>query len=210
MAPCIFVAGHRGLVGSALCRRLAADGIEPRFNVTYRETQPGRLFRAYSVRMAQNSEWNWGGDRQAASVTSTGNVTWHNFWTSSVSVKPWRRTRASGWRSDLPARAMSCCGPCTSADVPGPGRTSSVRSTRSVVSAPRVGAKTAAAIRQKAAGVNRPAAAGELPYWVLALAVYNLAMGLLVHLYMAARVVHRMGWWRLWPAGWVSPRKWEL
>jgi GDP-L-fucose synthase len=29
VASAIFVAGHRGLVGSALCRRLARDGIEP-------------------------------------------------------------------------------------------------------------------------------------------------------------------------------------
>ena len=25
----VFVAGHNGLVGAALCRRLAADGVEP-------------------------------------------------------------------------------------------------------------------------------------------------------------------------------------
>ncbi len=25
----VFVAGHNGLVGSAICRRLAADGVDP-------------------------------------------------------------------------------------------------------------------------------------------------------------------------------------
>ena len=29
MANHVFVAGHKGLVGSAICRRLATDGIEP-------------------------------------------------------------------------------------------------------------------------------------------------------------------------------------
>jgi hypothetical protein len=63
-----------------------ADGIQPSFNVTYRETQPGRVFRSYSIRLSQQNEWNHGWNRQAGSVGSTVNVTWLNFWTSSASV----------------------------------------------------------------------------------------------------------------------------
>ncbi|MEQ1856043.1 MAG: DUF5916 domain-containing protein [Longimicrobiales bacterium] len=62
-----------------------ADGIMPGFNVTYRETQPGRLFRSYSVRLNQGNEWNFEMDRQNFSVGTNVNVTWRNFWTTSAS-----------------------------------------------------------------------------------------------------------------------------
>ena len=63
-----------------------ADGIQPNFNVTYRETQPGRRFRNYSIRMSQQNEWNHGWNRQTGSVGATVNVTWLNFWTSSIGL----------------------------------------------------------------------------------------------------------------------------
>ena len=62
-----------------------ADGIMPGFNVTYRETQPGNLFRSYSIRLNQGNEWNFEGDRQNFSLGTNVNVTWSNFWTTSVS-----------------------------------------------------------------------------------------------------------------------------
>ena len=62
-----------------------ADGIMPGFNVTYRETQPGSLFRSYSIRLNQGNEWNFEGDRQNFSIGTNVNVTWSNFWTTSVS-----------------------------------------------------------------------------------------------------------------------------
>jgi hypothetical protein len=62
-----------------------ADGIMPGFNVTYRETQPGNLFRNYSIRLNQGNEWNFEGDRQNFSVGTNVNVTWRNFWTTSAS-----------------------------------------------------------------------------------------------------------------------------
>jgi uncharacterized protein DUF5916 len=61
-----------------------ADGIQPNFNVTYRETQPGRIFRTYSIRFSQQNEWNHGWNRQTGSVGTTVNVTWLNFWTSTL------------------------------------------------------------------------------------------------------------------------------
>ena len=63
-----------------------ADGIQPSVNVTYRETQPGRVFRNYSIRVSQQNEWNHGWNRQTGTLGSTVNVTWLNFWTSSLSV----------------------------------------------------------------------------------------------------------------------------
>ena len=63
-----------------------ADGIQPNFNLTYRETLPGRLFRSYSIRLSQQNEWNHDWNRQTGSVGSTVNLTWLNFWTSSIGV----------------------------------------------------------------------------------------------------------------------------
>jgi hypothetical protein len=63
-----------------------ADGIQPSFNLTYRETVPGRLFRSYSIRLNQQNEWNHGWNRQTGSVGTTVNATWLNFWTSSLAV----------------------------------------------------------------------------------------------------------------------------
>jgi len=62
-----------------------ADGIQPRFYLTYRETQPGRFFRGYSLRLDQSDEWNFSRDRQNANLGSTLNVTLLNFWTTAFS-----------------------------------------------------------------------------------------------------------------------------
>jgi hypothetical protein len=63
-----------------------ADGIQPSVNITYRETRPGRVFRAYSIRLSQQNEWNRGWNRQTGSVGTTVSGTWLNFWSSSVTV----------------------------------------------------------------------------------------------------------------------------
>ena len=62
-----------------------ADGIMPGWNVTYRETQPGSVFRSYSIRLNQGNEWNFEGDRQNFSVGTNVSVKWRNFWTTSAS-----------------------------------------------------------------------------------------------------------------------------
>ncbi len=69
-----------------------ADGIQPSVNVTYRETRPGRIFRAYSIRLSQQNEWNRGWNRQTGSVGTTMSLTWLNFWSSSVTVSRLMRT----------------------------------------------------------------------------------------------------------------------
>jgi hypothetical protein len=73
-----------------------ADGIQPSWNVTYRETQPGSVFRSYSVRVNQGNEWNFDGDRQSGSLGLNVNLTWLNFWTTSLSLsRNFRTTSAS-------------------------------------------------------------------------------------------------------------------
>jgi hypothetical protein len=72
-----------------------ADGIQPGGNITYRETQPGRVFRNYSIRLSQSHEWNHGWNRQMGTMGSTVNLTWVNFWTTSVSVSRNLRTHDS-------------------------------------------------------------------------------------------------------------------
>jgi hypothetical protein len=72
-----------------------ADGIMPNWNVTYRETQPGSVFRTYQVRFNQNNEWNFDGNRQAGSAGLNLNVTWLNFWTSQISFSRNFRTESA-------------------------------------------------------------------------------------------------------------------
>jgi hypothetical protein len=63
-----------------------ADGVLVNGNLRYRETQPGRVFRAYSIdlNMSNDSTLRW--LRQGGSIRPNVSVTWANFWTSSVSV----------------------------------------------------------------------------------------------------------------------------
>ena len=55
------------------------------FDLRYRETRPGRLFRSYWVGAQQNNEWNLAFDRQVLSYGAYTSQTWNNFWTSQVS-----------------------------------------------------------------------------------------------------------------------------
>ena len=64
----------------------SADGFMPNWNIQYRETQPGRLLRSYSIRVNQSNDHTLRGLRQSASIRPQVNVTWANFWTSSVST----------------------------------------------------------------------------------------------------------------------------
>ncbi len=63
-----------------------ADGIMPTWNLRYRETRPGRIFRSYSFQVSNTNEWNWGGDRQTNRWNQNVSVTWSNFWTTSVGL----------------------------------------------------------------------------------------------------------------------------
>jgi hypothetical protein len=64
----------------------AADGVLINTNIRYRETQPSRVFRSYSINLNQSSDTTRGGLRQAGSLRPNVSVTWANFWTSSFSV----------------------------------------------------------------------------------------------------------------------------
>ena len=80
-------------------RLRAADGTSIRTDLSYRETQPGRLFRNYSINVQVRNEWTFGWDRQPSSVRTNGSVTWNNFWTTKLSAnfdlrgQDWRLTR---------------------------------------------------------------------------------------------------------------------
>jgi hypothetical protein len=70
-----------------------ADGIEPRAHITYRETQPGRLLRNYSVRLSKSDQWNLGWDRQGGFLQLSVDMTWANFWSTEFSLSRTFRTR---------------------------------------------------------------------------------------------------------------------
>jgi hypothetical protein len=63
-----------------------ADGLVVSSNIRYRETRPGRVFRNYSFAFNQSNDSTLRGIRQSGSLRPSVNVTWANFWTSSISV----------------------------------------------------------------------------------------------------------------------------
>ena len=69
-----------------LGKQLRADGIEPNLTLQYRETQPGRIFRNYSIAVNKRDEWNWTGNHYSGSIRPSIDLTWSNFWTTSFSV----------------------------------------------------------------------------------------------------------------------------
>ncbi len=72
----------------------AADGIRSDVTVRYRETQPGKVLRNYSIGISQNNEWNTGGDRQGGSVRANINTQFVNFWTATLATGPTFRTES--------------------------------------------------------------------------------------------------------------------
>ncbi len=69
-----------------LGRLSTADSVVALGQLEYRETQPGRLFRNYSINVEQEREWDFGGLLQAASIDTEADVTWHNFWSTAFTV----------------------------------------------------------------------------------------------------------------------------
>jgi hypothetical protein len=63
----------------------SADGIMPTAGITYRETTPNKFFRSYSFGLNETTEWNFGGDPQSRQLRPSMNLTWANYWTTSVS-----------------------------------------------------------------------------------------------------------------------------
>jgi hypothetical protein len=64
----------------------AADGTLINGNIRYRETQPGRVFRNYTLRFEGSNDSTLRWLRQAGHWRGSVNVTWVSFWTSSISV----------------------------------------------------------------------------------------------------------------------------
>jgi hypothetical protein len=64
-----------------------ADGLLVNGNIRYRETQPGRVFRSYSigVNVSNDSTLRW--LRQTGDIRPHLNVTWANFWTTAFDVR---------------------------------------------------------------------------------------------------------------------------
>jgi hypothetical protein len=60
------------------------DGTRVNGRLQYRETVPGRWYRAYSFLMTSGHEWNFGREMQLAQLSPTFEVTLPNFWTAQV------------------------------------------------------------------------------------------------------------------------------
>jgi hypothetical protein len=64
-----------------------ADGIMTNANIRWRETQPGRVFRNYYVQLDGQTDTTLRGLRQSGRVRGTFNVTWLNYWTTSINFQ---------------------------------------------------------------------------------------------------------------------------
>jgi hypothetical protein len=64
-----------------------ADGIMTSANLRWRETQPGQVFRSYYLQLDGQTDTTLRGVRQSGRVRGVFNVTWLNFWTSSINVQ---------------------------------------------------------------------------------------------------------------------------
>lgn len=63
-----------------------SDEISTSAEIEYRETQPGRLFRNYSLSFETDRTGNYGGDRQEAQLGAGLSVTWNNFWSTNLNL----------------------------------------------------------------------------------------------------------------------------
>ena len=61
-------------------RLTSSDGRQVNAQIEYRETQPGRWYRDYSVVLRHGQDWNFGGDRQRTEAGAEVRITWPNFW----------------------------------------------------------------------------------------------------------------------------------
>lgn len=61
-----------------------ADGWMTNANVRWRETQPGKIFRSYYVQLDAMTDTTLRQVMQSGRVRATTNVTWRNYWTSSI------------------------------------------------------------------------------------------------------------------------------
>lgn len=74
-------------------RLSSADGRQVTGQLEYRDTEPGAWWRSYSAILSQSNEWNFGGDRQRGSVAGEFDVTWPNFWETTLNTELTFRTQ---------------------------------------------------------------------------------------------------------------------
>lgn len=65
----------------------SADGILVNGNLRYRETNPGTVFRSYAIGISVSNDSTLRGLRQSGDIRPNVNVTWANFWTTSLDVR---------------------------------------------------------------------------------------------------------------------------
>ena len=65
-----------------------ANGRQAGAQIRYRETNPGRVFRNYSIRFQSNNEYNGDWHRQNAGIRTDLDFTFLNFWSLSFSTGP--------------------------------------------------------------------------------------------------------------------------
>jgi hypothetical protein len=63
-------------------RLSTADEILTSAELEYRETQPGRLFRSYSVSLENDRLWNYDRELQGNTLEAEADVIWKNFWST--------------------------------------------------------------------------------------------------------------------------------
>ena len=63
-----------------------ADGLLSNAHLRYRETQPGKVFRSYQFQLDGQTDTTLRGLMQAGHLRGSVNLTWSNFWTTSVQV----------------------------------------------------------------------------------------------------------------------------
>lgn len=153
-------------------RLTSGDDIQSRDpGITYRETQPGRIFRSYSITGSTNHEWTFGGDRTSSRVRTGFESTWKNFWRTTLSANldfrgyNWQLTRGGPlmetprgwtWQGRLQNRSGAQTGP-------GRQRSVQVRRIRRRHAAPRRPVLVPPATELAPVGQSRVRARGQSP-----------------------------------------------
>lgn len=75
-----------GLDPNDLGRLGRADEVVSFTEISYRETEPGRLFHRYQAGLTTVTSWNFGGRRNSFGVDGQLRLTWRNFWQTTLFV----------------------------------------------------------------------------------------------------------------------------
>ena len=63
-----------------------ADDLQTWGGVTYRETNPGSVFRNYSIRLNGSSGWNFGGVQTGRNLSGGAHATFLNYWSANLNI----------------------------------------------------------------------------------------------------------------------------